>query len=95
MTEDAKKNTNKSSIEYENYLLKTALDVKIELEKFKNFFGEISEADLLALNETLSKEELGKIESQFRKDCSQQKLLIYKLHDSNTNSSLGFYHLET
>lgn len=94
LTEYAKKNINKSSIEYENYLLKTTLNVKIELEKFKKFFGKTSEADLLALDETLSKEELGKIESQFRKDCSQQKLLIYKLYESNTNSSLGFYHLE-
>lgn len=94
LTKISKENTDKATKEFENHLIKTALDAKLELEKYKTFLGELSETEVKTINDSLSNQELNKIESQFEKDCAHKKQTLYKLHESYTNDALGFNHHE-
>lgn len=94
LTKISKENTDKATKEFENYLIKTALDAKFELEKYKTFLGELSETEVETIDDSLSDQELNKIKSQFEKDCTHKKQTLYKLHESYTNDALGFNHHE-
>lgn len=81
-------NMSKSTKEFEEYLIQRAVNKTLELDKIKAFLGEISEKDQQTINETLEPEALSKIETRFRKECEEQRLLLTMKNQSNTNNTL-------